>query len=260
MMYRSLLTLALVCTASAAYAKADVTVSIDAPAGLSVYEEGRFEVEVSNIGNRNADNVEVEIDLPQTATSPQVFVMGILGATSNSCVLADQTITCSLGRIRKNKSATVYFDIAFPVSLAPHTFTATASTTSSENSTNNNSASNTTNLAFYSAAVSAPREAHNRHCTGQGLQGFYECTLFPSSISSHDIRFEANGSITFLNAPPGYTGAWTQPTADRLEFDYYSDATLVASFSGYGVDNGCFEGMTLFPGSQWVSPYEVCLQ
>ena len=35
---------------------------------------------------------------------------------------------------------------------------------------------------------------------------------------------------------------------------------LVAEFDGYGVDGNCFEGKTTFPGSTYMSMYEVCLQ
>lgn len=246
------------CAASTAFAQADLVVSIDDPGDLAPYAEGRFEVTVSNIGNRHANNSVVDIELPQTATSPNVFVMGILGQMSNNCSLSDQTISCSLGRIRKNKSKTVYFDIAFPVSTAPHLVTATAAS-NSEGPTNNNSASHVTNLDYVETPFTGPRTIVNRHCTGQGLQGFYECTLFPSSISSHSVVLEANGTITFQQQ--GFTGTWSRPSPDSLHFEYEANGQTQAVFDGYGIGNDCFEGITTFPPNPpWMAPYKVCLQ
>ena len=100
-------------------------------------------------------------------------------------------------------------------------------------------------------------DATNMHCTGTGLAAFYECTLFPSSISSHPITFQSGNSIDLGVA--GYSGYWTQPTTDSLYFEYYYGTDTVAVFYGEGVSGSCFEGLTTFPGSGWVAPYEVCL-
>lgn len=94
--------------------------------------------------------------------------------------------------------------------------------------------------------------------TGTGLTSFFECTLFPSSISSHDTVFNADQTISFPGAAANYTGTWSQPSADRLVFSYFEDGLLVASFDGRGVNSNCFEGKTIFPGSAYVSMYEVC--
>ena len=70
----------------------------------------------------------------------------------------------------------------------------------------------------------------------------------------------AGGDIDFgspaINAV--YTGTWSQPSPDRLVFQYFDYGVLAADFDGYGVPGGCFEGLTVFPDSEFVSIYEVC--
>jgi hypothetical protein len=112
---------------------------------------------------------------------------------------------------------------------------------------------------FYSQPIAGPVNVTNRHCTGQGLTAFYECIVSPGSITSHDITLNADGSITFANAPASYTGIWFQQLDDRLTFVYYDAGQLVAAFRGTGVGGDCFEGITLFPGSAYNSAYEVCI-
>ena len=59
----------------------------------------------------------------------------------------------------------------------------------------------------------------------------------------------------------GYTGTWWQTSPDRLQFQYVdTSGATVATFDGRGVGGPCFEGKTTFPGSLYMSMYEVCLQ
>ncbi|MCA9541564.1 MAG: hypothetical protein KC620_21850 [Myxococcales bacterium] len=238
----------------------DIEVSLSNPGAVQYYDQAHYDVTVSNPSRRDASNVTVRIDLPETHTSPTVHVMGILGATSASCALSGTHLDCALGTVSRGQSKSVFFEIAFPVSDDPADIVVTAATTTSESDLSNNAASATATLLAYSTAVSPTVNAHVRHCTGTNLLGFYECTLYPSSISSHDIVLEPAGALSFVNAPPGYAGTWSQPTGDALLMQYYDNGTLVASFEGLGAGGGCFEGLTHFPGSAYVAPYEVCLQ
>lgn len=262
MIHRSVFALAVLLAASPAFAAADLTVSITPPAGIHLYQSGHYTVNVQNIGNKGASNVSLTIQLPPTHTSPQVYILGDLGSFDGRCVVSGTKLVCSLGAIAKLASASppVWFDIALPYSTAPLVITAAVTTTSVENTTANNSASHTANLLDYAVAINPPRNAVNRHCTGTGLTSFFECELFPSSISSHDTVFNPGGTISFPGAPASYTGTWTQPTPDHLLFQYFDNGLLVASFDGYGVSGACFEGKTTFPNSTYMSMYEVCLQ
>ena len=243
---------------SSVLAAADLAVTLSAPAGIRVYETGRYEVRVENHGNRTAQGVSVRLDLPATHTSPSVHIMGTLAAASPGCSLSGARLTCAMGQLRKGKSATVWVDISLPVQTPAATFRAQAWTTSSEPNQADNVATRSVSLIYYDTPIAGPLPVTNEHCTGTDLTGWFECTLYPSSITSHDTILEDGGAITFVGAPASYTGAWSQATPDSLQMAYYDGGTLVALFQGFGVGDGCFEGLTLFPGSTYNSPYTVC--
>lgn len=262
MMYRSsfalFLAATLVTSSASAASVADLVVTLAPPSGAHVFENGRYTATVRNAGNRNASAVSLVIDLPATHTSPQVFVMGDLGARDSRCALSGTRLTCNLGTINRGTSKAVFFDIALPQSAAPLDFSFRASTTTAETNLTNNNLAHTAAPLTYALPVIPPVNITNRHCTGIGLTAFFECELFPSSIASHNTVFNADHTIT-IPAAPTYTGTWTQPAPDRLQFQYFNGATLVVSFDGRGVDGRCFHGMTTFPGSTYVSAYEVCM-
>jgi uncharacterized repeat protein (TIGR01451 family) len=260
MIFRSLAALSVLLVSSSAYAAADLSLSMSPPPAKYVYESGTYNLVVSNIGNKTANNVSMTIQLPETNTSPQVYVMGTLGTFDARCTRSGSVLTCALGSMGRNTSKTVFFNIALPYSTEPIVIDGTVSTSSNENTLANNGVSHTASLLTYDVVMAPPEYAVNSHCTGIGLSSYFECTLFPSSISSHDTIFEAGGTISFVGAPPNYTGTWSQPAADELIFDYFEDGQLAATFEGRGVSSSCFEGMTTFPGSPYMSMYHVCLQ
>ena len=252
--------MSLLLLASTAFAASqpDLTTSFTAPATPYVYQSARWQVKVSNGGTRDASSTVITIQLPKTNTSPGVYVMGTLGAKSASCTLSGTRLTCNVGTVRKATSTTVYFDIALPESTAAISFSATASTTTGESNTANNGSSATASLFNYSPSFVGTRDVLNRHCTGTSLTSFFECELFPSSISDHVATLNSDGSISIAGYPD-YGGSWSV-VGDELSFEYTELGTVVAEFVGYGVDANCWEGLTTFPGSIYVSPYEVCLQ
>lgn len=254
--------------AQAAFAGPDLsTMWLNTPPAY-VYDLATYQVRVTNNGNQNANNATLSIQLPQTHTSPQVYILGNLGSYSANCSLgAGQKLNCNLGQIKRNKNATVFFNIALPQNSVPITMTATASTAGDSNPANN-TAQIVPSLLSDSVAITAPADATNRHCTGTGLTSFFECELFPSSITDYPFTFEAGGAMTFPTAPAGITGVWSQPGGDlrRLYIEYYDGGILAAIFDGWGSSDvpGCFEGVTVFPNgmggySPYVSPYEICL-
>lgn len=262
MILKTFVALALLSLAPSAMAAADLTTSITtSPSTALVYSTARYTVTVSNIGNKNATSSTVRINLPATHTSPQVYVLGVLGAKSASCTQTGTRLDCALGTINKNASASVFFDIALPVSTTPFVFTATAATNVAENSTANNAASRTASQSFFATTVSGPVTMTNSHCTGTGLTSYYECTRFPSSIATHQATFNLDGSIV-IPGEPTFSGQWTvtaTPSGSFLEF-YYEElgAGVVLEFEGWGSSATCFEGLSTFPGSTYVSPYRVC--
>lgn len=242
--------------------KADLTVNITAPAGIYVDQPGEYEVLVANTGTRDASTVALTIALPRTHTSPTVTVLGTLGSFDGRCTRSGTNLQCTLGTLRKGASTPVRFTIELPQSSAPLVVDATVTTTSAERTTTNNVDSDTAFLLHPLTAVTAGRTSHNEHCTGTGLTSFFECELYPSSISSHDVQYQSGGTLTFLNAPSTYWGTWSQAGGgDRLVLEYYDGTTLQATFDGHAVGADCFEGVTTFhPASSYVAPYRVCLQ
>jgi len=266
MLVKTLAFLTLLLAAPAALAASDLTTTITvSPSVSQVYSNATYTVRVTNIGNQNASNSTVQISLPATHTSPQVYVLGTLGAKSANCTQAGTKLNCSLGTIIKNGNfKTVFFNIALPVSTTPFVFSATAATTSNENSTTNNTGTRTAVQSYFATVVNAlpgaPVTMVNSHCTGTGLTAWMECTFFPSSIASHEALYHSDGSLT-IPADASYTGGWTvtvTPSGNRLTFFYDDGGGVVANFTGWGADGACFEGLVTFPGSTEVSPYEVC--
>ena len=238
----------------------DLAVTVTPPPLVRVYQTAGFNVRVANAGPKAAASVTLTIQLPRTRTSPTVYIMGTLGTFSTACTRSNTNLVCGLGPIGKGQSQSVFFDISLPYSTAPLVITAVAAT-SGEMSPANNTAAYTVNPLTVAAALSSAAPAINRHCTGQPtLSSYFECTLFPSSITSHQTTFNADGTLTFFDGPSTMNGTWVHtPSANRLQFSYYDGTLLVAQFDGRGVSAGCFEGKTTFPDNPgYVSMYQVC--
>jgi hypothetical protein len=234
----------------------DLEVSLSAPTSVDVDTDSTFTVDVANTGSGNADDVELVILLPETATSPTVHVLGELGGVDGRCVQVDTTLECSLGRIRKGRSTSVSFDFAAPWAAVDLDIDVYA-TSSGETDLSDNDDGVTLDVIYVDQAISGPAGVSNRHCTGSGLTAFFECELYPSSISGHDILLEADGSITFGPGVSGYTGSWWQDTDDHLHFEYSSGGSTRLIFDGNGVGGDTFEGIASFPGTGYNAGYEV---
>lgn len=258
----SVLALAFVAAASAAPTP-DLTTSIVAPSSSTVDVAATWTFKVSNTGTKDAGGVKLYIDLPATNTSPTVYVMGVVGTLPSGCTRSGTRVTCDIGTVKKGKTLSRSFTLALPESAGTLDFATDASTTTTpaENTTNNTDSEvgNPANVTVTAPTVQTT--VSNDHCTGTGLESYYECELFPSSISSHDVEFHADGSITIPMAGPEYGGSWVV-SGTQLWFEYTEYGTPVVDFVGYGVENGtnqCWEGITTFPSSSYVAPYRVCL-
>ena len=248
----------------------NLAVQITPPGLTPVYSTGTYTVRVSNIGTKDAAAVSLTIQLPKTATSPQVYIMGnLISYTPTTCYLGGPTGTdggtrllCNLGLLKKNKFKDVSFQIQLPEKTGNLVTTASAAITSGTADSNplNNSHSVTANLSYYANSIPLDSDVVNKHCTGTGLTAWFEGTFFPSAISSHVTQFHDNGAgLRTISFPYNteYTGVWDLNGA-VLTFSYFdSNGTNVVNFSGRGVPGGAFEGLTTFPGSTYVSPYRI---
>ena len=246
----------------------NLSVSVTPPPATNVYAAGRYNLTVANVGNRDALNVRVVINLPSSQTSPSVSTMGTLGARSVGCNVSGLVLTCNIARIRGGRNAPLFFDMTFPVTTSSLAMPVVASSSPVDLNPANNTATITPNLRTFATDIQAaiadnggPLTADIDHCTGRDLVSFYQCVITPTSISSHQHIFNADNTISF--AFPGYSGVWSQnPALNQLSFTYYEGPDAVADFVGYGVDGtNCFEGITNFyPASVYNSAYSVCLQ
>lgn len=244
--------------ALAASPKPDLTSSFTAPTATPyVYQSGAVKVNVKNVGTATAASASVVIQLPVTNTSPGVYTMGTVGTMTSGCTASGTKVTCALGSMAKNTTKSVTINITLPESIGTLDFSAHAATTTTESSTTNNDSSYVATLNNYVVPTTASMNVTNRHCTGTGLESFFECELFPSSISEHEAVFNSDGTVS-IPGYPDYSGAWSV-VGDELTFNYSYFGTIEAEFVGYGVDStNCWEGETTFPGSPYNSMYEVC--
>lgn len=249
-----------------AHAAAELATTVTGPAGVEVDADGTWTVRVANTGNRDTTgSIVATVQLPTTHTSPTVQVLGDLGSLGG-CTQTGTQLSCNLGRIRKNRSASVSFVIALPWSAEDLVVGASVPVQSGESNTGNNSDSEVADLVYVDTPILTTTDMQHDHCTGTALTAWFECELYPSSISSHPATLVSDGTIDFTIAgseADGYTGAWGQDTDDQLWFTYSYAGEVVAEFEGNGTGGGCFEGLTRFydaPGvlSPYVAPYLVC--
>jgi uncharacterized repeat protein (TIGR01451 family) len=100
---------------------ANIETTLTVPASVQPHANLSYSVNVANSGRQDANNVELTIQLPETNTSPTVHVMGVLSNVDSACTQVGTTLECSLGKIRKGRSASVGFTLAVPNSSAPWT-------------------------------------------------------------------------------------------------------------------------------------------
>lgn len=235
-------------------------VSVTPPAAVDVYQYGTYSVNVVNTGNRNATGVTLQIALPATHTSPQVFVMGNLANVDGRCSLSGQTLNCYLGQINKNgASTTVTFDMRLPYSSASLDFTFTANPIAGDSNPGNNSLPFTATPSAIANPLATPATVQHDHCTGQGLTSFFECALFPSSISGFEATYNTDHTIT-IPGYPDYGGTWSQTGGtDHLQVTFTELGVPVGTVDARGVDSGCYEGpMTFSPPSPYLAIYRIC--
>ena len=252
------ITLAFV-TKSYGASMADIKINVTPPVNELVNVSNPYSFKASNTGNRDAASVKLEVNLPLTNTSPQKYVLGTLSVSDSRCVVSLGKITCNLGTLRRDKSTIVNFSYSVPVSNRNLIITGKLSTTSADSNPSNNELNYSINEKYHFSHITGPANISNSHCTGSNLSSYFECELFPSSISQHNAIFNADGTLSFPNEPT-YYGNWQQSADDQLTFQYYEVGIInpIATFSGFGSEPGCFDGITNFPGSTYLSPYHVC--
>jgi hypothetical protein len=247
----------------------NLSVSVTPPPATNVYAAGRYNLTVANVGNRDALNVRVVINLPSSQTSPSVSTMGTLGARSVGCNVSGLVTDLQHQQDPRGpqRAAVLRHDLPGHDVVAGHAGGRLEQPRGSEPGQQHRD-----DHAEPAHVRDGHPGRHRRqrwpdltadidHCTGRDLVSFYQCVITPTSISSHQHIFNADNTISF--AFPDYAGVWSQnPGLNELSFSYTEGPDTVLDFVGYGVDGtNCFEGIVNFyPASVYNSAYSVCLQ
>lgn len=229
-----------------------------APSVANVNTPYQYRFGVKNTGTQTATGVTLTVDLPVTTTSPQVYLLGKLTGVPTGCSVVSRKLQCNIGSLGYNQSRFYTFTYELPVANKVLSFTARATTTSTNEQNPGNNLRTITPVLGYPTNQLVSANVLASHCTGTNLSSYFECELFPSSITTHTMTLNAGGTIS-LNYP-GWSGTWDQVTPEQLHF-VITDGVDGAEFYGYAGSSTCFEGITTFiPTSSYMSPYKVCVQ
>lgn len=243
---------------------ADLQVQLTGPSTTAISTATTYTVTVKNLGPSTTNNIQALVELPLTNTSPTVYILGTVAGLDSRCSIVNKKISCALDSLKKGKTASFTYTYAAPVSTKTLTMTASVSSSLPDPVSGNNTSSFVPNLTYPSRPLTSA-VMDNSHCTGTNLTSYFECALFPSSISTHVATFNADNTITLTE--PGYAGTWSQNAAKTTLFFEYtqvsgSGSSAIAQFNGFAINgSNCFDGLTTFiPATTYVSPYRVCVQ
>ncbi len=240
-----------------------LSTSIVAASSVQVGAVAHVDVRVTNTGSKNTTVPwTVTIGLPRTNTSPTQHVMGTIGALPSGCTLVGTNIACTfttaLSRSSSANTRVIGFDITMPYSTAPLTVSASAS--AANNIGTAGPASHTFGQTFFTPTA-PPAFATVSHCTGRDLTSYYECTLYPTSISSHTVDLLAGGTLDLSSngaSAIGFAGTWSV-SGTQLTMTYTDGGVPAGTFVGRGVSANCWEGPMVFaPPSEFNAMYRVC--
>lgn len=239
----------------------NLQVQLQGPASAMVKAPYVYTVSVTNIGGSTAAGVRVIVDLPETNTSPQKYILGTLSGVDSRCRIVTRKLNCLLGDITKsgpNQTKTFTFTFALPVSTLALQFKATATTTTVPETNALNNTSTFIPTPAYATNQLTSATVLITMCTGRGLSSFFECELFPSSQQQH--IFTLNPDLT-VTAYGQNVGNWDQLASPQQLHLWLSSGNSIAEFNGFASSNTCFEGITTFtPTSVYNSAYKVCVQ
>jgi hypothetical protein len=240
--------------------KPDLRVTIAGPNTIAPYSPYQYTVTVKNIGNAPAANVKVVVDLPETDTSPQKFILGTVSGIGTGCTVVTRKLNCTTaGSLNNNQQRVYTFNLALPVASKVLTLRATGSTTTAnEQDALNNTATKTPSFN-YPANPFTGGDVLISMCTGSNLSSFFECDLFPSSQQHHIFTLNGDTSVEVYGDT---VGNWDRPAANRLHMLMNDGMGHIVEFQGYAANSTCFEGKTTFtpnPGG-FMAIYKVCVQ
>lgn len=239
----------------------NLRVTLQGPSTAAVYSPYQYTATVKNIGNAAAANVKVTIDLPETDTSPNKYILGTLsGFNTSFCQVVTRKLVCTQsGNLGNNQQRVYTFNFELPISTKTLSIKATGTTTSANEVDPLNNSQTLTPALSYATNHLTSADVLVSMCTGTGLTSFFECALFPSSQQHVLFTLNADTTVTYSGQMVGW---WDQTQGDSTLHMILNDGSTTAEFSGFARSTTCFEGLTTFdpnPGG-WVAPYKVCVQ
>lgn len=238
----------------------DLRVQVQGPATAMVNSPYQYTVRVKNIGNSPAAGVVLTVSFPETATSPQKYIMGTLsGISPTTCQVVTRKLQCSFGSMGNNVEKVVTFNLALPVAARVLEIRGTAATTSTNEANQaNNTAAVIPALSYATNQITSTTNVLVSMCTGQGLTSWFECSLFPGAQQHHIFTLNGDYSVTAYGQ---YVGTWSQSSNQQLRMTLNDGGPTVAEFNGFAISTTCFNGLTTFtPASPYVAAYQVCTQ
>lgn len=248
-------------TASAAPAQpANLRVQVLGPATAMVNSPYQYTVKVKNIGGSNASGVMLTVSFPETATSPQVYILGTLsGINPTTCQVVTRKLQCNYNTVGPNIEKVLTFNFALPVSTRALEIKATATTvTANEANQQNNTDSVIPTPSYATNQITSATNVLVSMCTGRNLSSWFECSLFTGAQQNHIFTLNGDYSVTAYGQ---YVGTWSQSSNQQLRMVLNDGGPTVAEFNGFAISNTCFNGLTTFtPASPYVAAYQVCKQ
>lgn len=239
----------------------NLRVTMTGPNTISAGVPYQYTVTVRNIGNAQAAGVKVIVDLPETDTSPNKYILGTVSGLSTGCTIVTRKIQCTTsGNLGNNQQRQYTFNLALPVSSKVLQLTATGSTTTAnEQDPQNNWMTIVPNFNYPAHPLSSANVLISM-CTGTNLSSFFECELFPSSQQHHVFNLNPDTTVSVYGQT---VGNWDQTAGtNRLHMLMYDGQGTVVEFQGYASNTTCFEGKTTFtpnPGG-YMAIYRACVQ
>jgi hypothetical protein len=239
----------------------NIQVQIQGPATAFARSPYQYTVTVKNIGGSTANGVIVYVDFPQTDTSPQQYILGTVSGIQSGCQIVSRRLKCTLGNISHSgpgQTKQFTFNFAYPVSTKMLEVKATGTSTSTNEANPGNNVASVFPPIGYATNQLTSANVLVSMCTGHNLTSFFECELFPGSQQFVTLSLNADTTVTYEGQN---VGNWNQYGSYQQLHMTLSDGGSTAEFSGFAVNNTCFEGLTAFtPDGGYVSPYKVCVQ
>lgn len=240
--------------------KPNLRVQMTGPASISANSPYQYTVTVRNIGNAPAAGVKVVVDLPETDTSPNKYILGTVSGLATGCTIVTRKIQCTTsGNLNNNQQRVYTFNLSLPVAAKVLRLTATGSTTTANEEDPYNNAVTITPVFNYPANPLTGANVLISMCTGRNLSSFFECELFPSSQQHHVFTLHPDMSVSVYGQT---VGSWDQAAGtNRLHLLMVNGGTTI-EFDGYASNTTCFEGKTTFTPSPsgYMAIYKACVQ